>query len=83
MSEETDKFIEAQMLQAAGYAMLFAGLSEQETRGLLFEVGQMKNFELAETLAPDVAKFVADAFVKCIAQGKVEIEAANQRKILQ
>jgi hypothetical protein len=41
----------------------------------------MKRDELAETLGPDLAKFIADAFVHCIAQGKIEIETAHRGKM--
>jgi hypothetical protein len=76
-----DKFIADQMLQAAGYAALFAGMSEQEMLVGLYHVRNIKRFELAETLDADVAQFVADAFVHCIARGKAEIEAANRGMI--
>jgi hypothetical protein len=77
----TDEFINNQMLQAAGYAALFAGMSDQETLGFLYEIREAKKFEIAETLDADVAKFVAEAFVQCIAQGKAEFEAANRGKL--
>jgi hypothetical protein len=73
-----DKFIADQMLQTAGYAALFAGMSEEEMLVALYHVREMKRFELAETLEPDVAQFVADAFVSCISQAKAEIENSHK-----
>ena len=55
-------------------------MSEQEMLVALYHVRRMKRDELAETLDPDLAKFIADAFVHCIAQGKIEIETAHQGK---